>query len=158
MIGSPMPAIPVRWSSDETVESMDDYRGRVLVLDFFSPYYFEAFDSFTPMRELRARYDEEQVAFVGVLPFEHVRTATRQPDGQPETEGEAVARFMEDQDIAWDLVVASFDTFEEYALPTFPHFVFIDRDGVIRFQGRHTDAKTMTVLIDDLLARPSSGD
>ena len=124
---------------DGVAHNLTDYRGRVLVVDFFATWCGPCSDQLLELKELRGDLDEGQVAFL-----------TIDIDDQ-ESEG-LVASYRDARDITWPVAPHGRKVGEDYNVEAIPTTVVIDGDGVIRFY--HTGvvrADKLKDVIEDLL-------
>ncbi|MEM1422962.1 MAG: TlpA disulfide reductase family protein, partial [Planctomycetota bacterium] len=156
LVGNPMPAMDVIWSSDDAIDSFEDYRGKVLVLDFWATWCGPCIASFPQVRDLREKYSEDDVAIVGVTSLQGTHYPQGAPpvdtNGEPEREFALMADFIAEQGITWDVVFTEQEVFNpDYVIQGIPHVVIIDPEGIIRHRALHPTDPTKSVRIDAIL-------
>ncbi|GAB4548143.1 MAG: hypothetical protein Tsb0013_08510 [Phycisphaerales bacterium] len=157
LVGSAMPEMTVLWSSNPDVDAFDDYRGKVLVLDFWATWCGPCIMSFPQVRALQERYEGYDVAIVGVTSVQgmHYPGMGQAPvdcEGDPEREFALMREFMGDQNMTWDVVFTEENVFnEDYVIQGIPHVVIIDPEGVIRHRGLHPMDSGKPQKIDAIL-------
>lgn len=158
LIGAPMPKLDIVWSSDESLSSFDDLRGKVIVLDFWATWCGPCISSFPNVRHLQEHYEGHEVAIVGVTSVQGF--VTNGPDGQVRCDGDEAKefaetqRFMAHRDMAWPVVFTKQDVFNPaYGVSGIPHVTIIDTKGVVRASGLHpaSPLEAKSAIIDGLL-------
>jgi thiol-disulfide isomerase/thioredoxin len=117
------------WSIAEWTDGKDrklsDYRGKIVVLDFWGVWCGPCIHAIPAMKELHSRYEDRDVVFLGI------HTAG--------TDMTLVKRLLKQQE--WDLTVGldtgddivSGDTVQRYAIQGYPSIIIVDRNGMITF-------------------------
>jgi len=120
---------------------LTDYKGKILVLDFWATWCVPCRQSFPIMETVIAKYkDDPNVKFLFI-------------DTKEVSDPKKVKKFLSDNkypfEVAFDDLTSS--TFKNYQMPGIPSKYVIDANGVIRFQelGLNT-LKTAAVLADEL--------
>ncbi|UCC94141.1 MAG: TlpA family protein disulfide reductase [Thermoplasmata archaeon] len=136
--GDPAPDFDVT-DVDGIAHQLEDFEGRVLVVDFFTTWCVYCTDQIVAMEEVRDTYSEDQVAILWV-----------DPDDRESKD--KVAEYRVKYDITWPMTYKSSDMGTDYMVDAYPTTVVIDGDGVIQYYhtGTVTTAKLMEV-IDDLV-------
>lgn len=114
----------IEWT-DGKDRKLSDYRGKVVVLDFWGVWCSACINGIPAMKELHDRYQDQEVEFLGI------HTAG--------TDMSIVKRLLKQQD--WDITVGvdtgddivTGETVKHYAIRGFPSTLVIDRQGVIAF-------------------------
>lgn len=125
--GTPAPPWSVAEWLDGTPRSLADYRGRVVVLDFWGTWCSACLNSVPALEQLHHRFADRDVAFIGI----HT----------PEVDRTLVDRFVQQHE--WPAAVAidagddlaDGETANRYAVHGFPTLLVIGRDGRIAFNG-----------------------
>jgi len=160
MIGKPAPD----WTLEHAYgdgDSIEDYRGKVVLMDFWATWCPWCIKSFPAIRDLLRDYAGKDFAVVGVTASAGVvydqrwdldddfeeKAATkpaqvRMPRGGSEEEVAAyrakerdiVAKFIENHAMTWDVVMIDrTEPGPKYALTGWPHAVVLDRQGRVRY-------------------------
>ena len=162
LIGGPAPALEVKWCSDESVTSLDDLKGRVVVLDFWATWCGPCVASFPNIAELRERYPSEHVVILGVtspqggvVGMPDASGAKNIDAGSVEHEIELLQEYAAKKGITWDTLVLEGDAgavfHPGYGVRGIPHVAIIDAAGVVRHNALHPKAPGKTAKIDALL-------
>jgi thiol-disulfide isomerase/thioredoxin len=197
-VGNPLPD----WTAIHSLragKSVADYRGKVVLIDFWATWCPWCIKSFPAMRDLHEEYGPKGFAIVGVTTSAPNVWAARydldddmksklgeapaggeRPKGPPPTislgreptpeqkdahrekEKEVLAKFVENHEVPWDVVVI--DEKEpriKYGVPGWPHGLILDKKGRVRaIHGgallRTNEKRVAEVrhLIESLLAEP----
>jgi thiol-disulfide isomerase/thioredoxin len=114
----------VEWT-DGKDRKLSDYRGKVVVLDFWGVWCGPCIHAIPAMKDLHDRYKDKDVVFLGI------HTAG--------TDMTLVKRLMKQND--WDITVGldagdeivTGETVQRYAIQGFPSVIVVDRNGTIAF-------------------------
>ena len=164
LIGYPTPDLSIRWSSDESLTSLSDLEGKVVVLDFFATWCGPCIATFPQVSALREKYSEDELAIVMITsPQGAVYYLDPTPidcDGDIEKEIGLMPRFIEHHEITWTMAVMGEG--DEVFPPDFgvrgiPHVAILDAKGNVRFNGLHPTDPTKYEKIDQLLQEARSG-
>ncbi|HYE02673.1 MAG TPA: TlpA disulfide reductase family protein [Phycisphaerales bacterium] len=141
LLGHAAPGLTVLWSSDPAIRSLDDLRGRVVVLDFWATWCGPCVATFPQVRELEARYRDYPVTILGVSSPQGSVVGL---DGgavkadSPEHEFGLMRRYIEEKQVTWPLIFTREPvTNPDYGVRGIPHVVIIDPKGVVRHRGLH---------------------
>ena len=142
LIGREAPDLTITWSSDPSLDSLDDLRGRVVVLDFWATWCGPCIGSIPNVRELQERYKDYPVTIVGVtslqgnhVPKEGQPVSTK---GDPQKEYDLMRQYMEEQGITWTIAFSEQDLFNpEYGVRGIPFVAILDPQGTVRHAGLH---------------------
>ncbi len=157
LVGNTAPELDFTWtSSGETLRTLDDLRGKVVVLDFWATWCGPCIGSFPQVRELTEHYAGYPVEIVGVTSLQGATffEAGKEDAETPAAEHEAMRRFMEEKDISWTVAFTEQEVFNpEYGVRGIPHVVIIDPDGKIVHRALHpaSPLEKKTALIDPIL-------
>ena len=157
LINHPAPALTVEWSSDETITSLADLKGKVVVLDFWATWCGPCIASFPNVRELVAHYEGYPVAVVGVTSIQGTHYGAEGPiecKDDPTKERSLMPGFMTEKEMTWPVVFAKEEVFNpQYGVNGIPHVAIIAPDGTVRFNGLHPAGKlsAKTEKIDAIL-------
>ncbi len=156
LIGSPMPPMTIRWSSNDSVTSMRDYRGKVVVLDFWATWCGPCIMSFPRIEELRQRYEGYDVVIVGVTSLQGTHypkeSGPINVQGDPDREFALMTEFMQEHAMSWDVVFTEQDVFNaDFGVRGIPHVAIIDPEGNVRYNALHPMDNDKAEKIDALL-------
>jgi thiol-disulfide isomerase/thioredoxin len=123
--GTPAPEWTVAEWTDGKDRTLADYRGKVVVLDFWGIWCGPCVHAIPAMKELHRRYKDRDVVFLGI------HTAG--------TDMTLVKRLLKQQD--WDLTVGldsgddivTGETVRRYSIQGYPSVIVVDRSGVVAF-------------------------
>jgi thiol-disulfide isomerase/thioredoxin len=142
LIGREAPDLTITWSSDPSLDSLDDLRGRVVVLDFWATWCGPCIGSIPNVRELQERYKDYPVTIVGVtslqgnhVPKEGKPISTK---GDPQKEYDLMRQYMQEQGITWTIAFSEQDVFNpDYGVRGIPFVAILDPQGKVRHAGLH---------------------
>lgn len=158
LVNGPAPPLDFLWASgDRDLESLDDLRGKVVVMDFWATWCVPCVASFPQMRTLVERYRDLPVEFLGVT---SVQGAHYGPDGRvdckddPDKETKLMGEYIKAKDMTWTVVFARQPVYNpQYDVDGIPHVVIIDIEGRVRFRKLHPYVHHGRIIghIDELL-------
>jgi thiol-disulfide isomerase/thioredoxin len=142
LVGSPAPALTFAWASVDGLHSLEDLKGKVVVLDFWATWCGPCVASIPNVRELAAHYKDFPVAIVGVTSLQgnHIDPDDGAIDtkGDPGKEHSLMPGFMKKKDITWPIAFSSEEVFNpDYGVEGIPHVVILDPKGIVRYSGLH---------------------
>lgn len=167
LIGSPAPAIQFDWfhdpaNPDRKITSLDDLKGKVVVLDFWATWCGPCIASFPKVKAVHNYYRGYDVVIIGVTSPQgyHVAQGKRiDTKGDPQKEFGLMPSFMEEKEMTWPVAFSKQPVFNpDYGVMGIPSMVIIDAKGIVRHAGLHpgSDIDAKTSLIDPLLAEAGS--
>ena len=168
IVDQPAPAIAFDWMHDAkgpvAIASLEDLRGKVVVLDFWATWCGPCVASFPNVRELREHYSSDDVAIIGVTSLQgrHYPRGEQPIDceGDPAKERELMVGYITAMDMTWPVAFSTTEVFNpDYDVSGIPHLAIIDANGVLRHNGLHPamEFEKKTEMIDALLAeRPEA--
>lgn len=155
------PDFEILWSSDESITSLKDLRGKVVVVDFWATWCGPCRASFPNVRELVKRYEGYPVAVIGMTSPQG-RHYPGDKGGEPVdcTNDEAkefglMPGFMKDHEMTWPVMFSRQNVFNpDFGVSGIPHVAIIDPAGKVRYNGLHPGGslKEKAEKIDALLA------
>lgn len=157
LVGSPAPELEFVWTTrGESLSSLADLRGKVVILDFWATWCGPCVATFPQIRELVAHYKGYPVEVVGVT---SVQGATHFKGGAenaetPEIEYEQMTRYIDEREITWTVGFTTQQVFNpEYGVRGIPHVVILDPAGKIRHRALHpaSPLAKKAALIDPIL-------
>jgi thiol-disulfide isomerase/thioredoxin len=163
LVGHPAPGIDFIWFKDPskpeaTIKSLEDLKGKVVVLDFWATWCGPCIASFPNVKALKNYYRGYDVVVIGVTSIQgsHSGAGGRiDTKGDPEKEMSLMPGFMEEKQMTWPVAFSKQPVFNpDYGVLGIPSMVIIDSKGVVRHAGLHPGSKLeeKTKLIDKLLS------
>lgn len=142
LVGQPAPALNFKWSSRPGLKTLADFKGKVVVLDFWATWCGPCVASFPQVRELTAHYKQSDVEVVGVtslqgyvMGLEPQRIDTK---NNPEKELALMNDYIKAKDITWSVVFSEEPVFNPaYGITGIPHMAILAPDGTVRHTGLH---------------------
>ena len=141
LVGNKAPELNFLWMSSGKGKSLDDLKGKVVILDFWATKCGPCIGIMPNMRALTKRYTGYLVEIIGVTSVMgyHVDVKngkTIQTKGSPEYEFELMRTFMKDQNMNWRVAFTSQNVMNmDYGVLDIPHIVIIDAKGNVRYNG-----------------------
>ena len=138
--GDPAPPIKVTTTSGQPV-TLANYRGHVLVMDFFATWCVPYRDSIPHLKEISRKFGKQGVHILGM--------------SVDEGGDKVVKEFIASKRLNYPVALTDEDLQTEYGLRSLPTIFIISKKGVVaeRFQGFNDDiARKMDALIVKLLA------
>ncbi|UYV13013.1 MAG: TlpA family protein disulfide reductase [Phycisphaera sp.] len=160
LIDHAMPDMTIAWSSDSSIASFADLKGKVVVVDFWATWCGPCISSFPKVRELQEHYAGKPVTIVGVTSIQGAVYGVPEHEGPIDTEGDPQKEYdlmpavMEAHNVTWPVVFTEQEVFNpDFGVGGIPHVAIIDADGKVRFNGMHPAApmNEKTSKIDKLL-------
>jgi thiol-disulfide isomerase/thioredoxin len=142
LVGQPAPALNFKWSSRTGLKTLADFKGKVVVLDFWATWCGPCVASFPQVRELTAHYKAADVEVVGVtslqgyvMGLDPQRIDTK---GDPAKEMALMKDYIKAKDLTWAVAFSEEPVFNPaYGVTGIPHMAIIAPDGTVRHTGLH---------------------
>lgn len=138
--GQPAPPFKVVTTSGQQV-TLANYKGHVLVLDFFATWCPPCRESIPHLLDLNKKYGKQGLQIMGF--------------SLDEGGDKVVKTFMAEKSITYPMAVVSDDVSTEYGIRSIPTIYIINKKGVIaeRYMGYNDEiGRSMEALIKKLLA------
>lgn len=157
LVGNKAPAMHFRWISSGNEKTLDDFKGKVVMLDFWATQCAPCVKSFPQMAELQNHYRNRPVVLIGVTSIQGYFVDT--PNGttvntadDPEKEISLVPAYMKSMGINWRIAFSEEDVMNvEYGVLAIPHITLIDKESRVRYNGIDGTNEEKIKLIDSLL-------
>jgi len=158
LVGYEAPQIDFEWVSDASAVKLSDYKGKIVVLDFWATWCGPCITSMPKIRELQAHYKGKPVVIIGVTSIQgmHVENGKRIDLAEkPQEEMDMMKSYIKNQDVTWTIAYSKQEVFNpDYGVNGIPHMAIIDAKGVLRYSGIHpgaTPTADKIKMIDGLL-------
>ncbi len=160
LIDHTAPAMTFLWSSgDKPVTGLDQFKGKVVVVDFWATWCGPCVASFPNVRELQERYKDYNVVILGVTSpqgkhYPGNGAAPIDTEGDRAKEFSLMTEFMKDKNMTWQVAFTEENVFNpDFGVRGIPHVAIIDADGKVRYNGLHpmVPMKEKAEKIDGLL-------
>jgi cytochrome c biogenesis protein CcmG, thiol:disulfide interchange protein DsbE len=138
--GSNSPPINV-WSVSGKNITLDNYRGQVLLMDFFATYCEPCRRSIPHLVDLNSKYGKKGLQILGV--------------SLDEGREKAVRTFIADKKINYTVAMANDEIINDYAIRSMPTLYVINKKGIIveKYYGFNDSIeKSLDALVKKLLA------
>jgi thiol-disulfide isomerase/thioredoxin len=143
LIDHPAPKVAFKWSSSEPpLASLEQLKGKVVVLDFWATWCGPCVASFPSVGELQKHYEGYPVAIIGVTSIQGMHiTPDRQQvstEGDEQKELDLMKEYIAQQKITWTIAFSEDSVFNpEFGVRGIPHVAIIDAEGIVRYNGLH---------------------
>lgn len=164
LVGAKAPAlhlIRVLKQNGENVDvvpaaSLDDFKGKVVMIDFWGTKCVPCLQSFPELAEMQAHFDGKDVVILGVTSlqgyFVDANKRTIQCRNDKEKEMSYFPEYMKAKGITWHIAISEEDVMNtDYGALAIPHVVIIDKEGNVRHNAVNGDKETKIKLIEQYL-------
>lgn len=136
--------------------SLDNFKGKVVMLDFWGTKCVPCLQSFPELAELQTHFEGKDVVIIGVTSlqgyFVDANKRTIQCRNDKEKEMSYFPDYMKAKGITWTIGISEEDVMNsDYGALAIPHVVIIDKDGIVRHNAVNGDNETKIKLIEQYL-------
>jgi thiol-disulfide isomerase/thioredoxin len=157
LVGKPAPRLDFKWSTDSKLKSLNDLKGKVILLDFWATWCGPCIATFPEMRELVEHYKGSDLVVLGVTSLQGyvagLQPARIETKGDPEKEYALMRDFIKAKEMTWSVVFSEQPVFNpDYGVMGIPHMAIVGPDGTLRYNGLGGSMPRVKQVIDSLLA------
>lgn len=137
--------------------SLDDFKGKVVMLDFWGTKCVPCLKSFPEIAEMQTYFEGKDVVILGVTSLQGYfidtpNKRTIQCNNNPEKELSLFPDYMKAMGITWTIAISEEDVMNtDYGALAIPHVVIIDKEGIVRHNAVNSEKETKIKLIEELL-------
>lgn len=139
------------------VSSLDDFKGKVIMLDFWGTKCVPCLQSFPEIAEIQKHFDAKDVVVLGVTSLQGYfvdtpNKRTIQCRNNKEKEMSLFPDYMKAMGMTWTVGISEEDVMNtDYGALAIPHVVVIDKEGIVRHNAVNGDKEVKIRLIEELL-------
>lgn len=140
-----------------SIKSLDDLKGKVVLIDFWGTKCVPCIQSFPEVAELQKRFEGKDVVILGVTSLQgyFVDTPnhrTIQCRNNPEKELGCFPEYMKGMGVNWTIAITEEDVMNtDFGVLAIPHVTIIDKNGIVRYNAINLDNEEKSKLIESLL-------
>lgn len=157
LIGETAPELHFKWLSRGSEKTLSDFKGKVVMLDFWATKCAPCIASFPEVAKLQDYYANKPVAILGITSVQgyfidtpNQRTVNTEND--PQKEFDLTAPYMKSMGMNWRVAYTEEDVMNvDYGVLAIPHVTLIDKEGRVRYNNVVANNAEKIKLIDSLL-------
>lgn len=137
--------------------SLDDFKGKVVMLDFWGTKCVPCLQSFPELAEIQSHFEGKDVVILGVTSLQGYfvdtpNKRTIQCRNDKEKELSLFPAYMKAMGMTWTVAISEEDVMNtDYGALAIPHVVIIDKEGIVRHNAVNGDKETKIKLIGELV-------
>lgn len=139
------------------VKSLNDWHGKVIMIDFWGTKCVPCVQSFPEVAELQKYFEGKDVIILGVTSLQGYfadlpNHRTVQCRNNPKKELGCFPDYMKAMGINWHIAISEEDVMNtDYGVLAIPHVTIIDKQGNVRYNALNTDNEGKINIINELL-------
>lgn len=162
LINHAAPKVDIQWASQGTPKTFADFKGKVVLIDFWATWCGPCVRAFPHMRDLKERYKDSNVEILGVTSLQGYHMARTLSEGSKaeridckddaKKEMGLMPTFVKDMNMTWPIVFTDESCFNpDFGVMGIPHLAILDPDGKVRFNELRPGDPKLEEKIDNLL-------